>query len=90
MLSNYSLKLIFKKESDAFLMMVNIYVSTLYTLENWDRPLILIHLKYTSEKGNIPINTPYKREITQLIHLRKGRSKFKYILQKGDNPFYTH
>ena len=71
-------------------MMVNIYVSTLYTLENWDRPLILIHLKYTSEKGNIPINTPYKREITQLIHLRKGRSKFKYILQKGDNPFYTH
>jgi hypothetical protein len=64
-------------------MMVSIYVSTLYTLENRVRPLILIHLKYTSEKGNIPINTPYKREITHLIHLRKGRSKFKYILQKG-------
>jgi len=26
MLSNYSLKLIFKKESDAFLMMVSIYI----------------------------------------------------------------
>jgi hypothetical protein len=27
MLSNYSLKLIFKKESDAFLMMVSIFIS---------------------------------------------------------------